>query len=376
MQLNRLLKTAFLFLFGTITINVFAQGDTSVKAVEPSSNMLEILMVIVAIIFCFVIWGMTSVLSSLGRQLIEKNKVANPPKALMTAGLLCMALMGQAQDTTAKEGVESVMNYGGMDSTGFWVMVMVITTEVLVIVVMMILMKRLLAELIPQKIAVVKTAALKDWWARLDKKLFTKAVPVEKEQDILLDHDYDGIRELDNALPPWWKYGFILTIFVAFFYLLNFHVFAFGKNPTQEYETEMADAAIQKEMYEAKNADKIDENNLKMPNVNGIAAAKEIFSSVCWACHGKLGEGGAGPNLTDEYWLHKGSLADVYESIKHGYPDKGMQAWEKNYSPKEISNLAGYILTLKGTNPPNSKAAQGDLFESSADSSIVQTASK
>ena len=69
----------------------------------------------------------------------------------------------------------------------------------------------------------------------------------------------------------------------------------------------------------------------------GLAKAKDIFTTTCFACHGKLGEGGAGPNLTDNYWLHKGSLNDIFQSIKHGYPDKGMQAWSSVYTPKEIS---------------------------------------
>jgi cytochrome c oxidase cbb3-type subunit 3 len=103
-----------------------------------------------------------------------------------------------------------------------------------------------------------------------------------------------------------------------------------------------------------------------MAAAGGIEVGKEIFASVCWTCHGKLGEGGTGPNLTDNYWIHQGSLNDIYKSIKIGYPEKGMQAWEKNYSPKEISNIASYIKSLHGTNPPNAKAPQGDLFTETA----------
>src|SRR5688572_28344038 len=102
-----------------------------------------------------------------------------------------------------------------------------------------------------------------------------------------------------------------------------------------------------------------------MPSAGELASAKEIFNTVCWACHEKQGEGGSGPNLTDDYWLHKGSLTDIYFSIKRGYPDKGMQAWEKNYSSKEISNLAGYVKTLRRSNPPNARAPQGELFKDS-----------
>ncbi len=92
------------------------------------------------------------------------------------------------------------------------------------------------------------------WWNRMDTKFFTKAVAVEKEADVLLDHDYDGIKELDNSLPPWWKYGFYVTILVAFVYIFHFHVMGSGKNPTEEYESEMENAKIEMEIYESKNA--------------------------------------------------------------------------------------------------------------------------
>jgi cytochrome c oxidase cbb3-type subunit 3 len=248
-----------------------------------------------------------------------------------------------------------------MDSTAFWMLATVIAAEIIVIAFIMFSIRRIQHELLLQK-EKPKTRLLMEWWASLDKKLFTKAVAVEKEADILLDHNYDGIKELNNALPPWWKYGFIFTIAVAFIYLLNFHVLGYGKNPTEEYQEEIVKAQESKDLYDSKNKDKIDETNLKMPDAAGLAAAKDIFTSICWTCHGKLGEGAVGPNLTDDYWLHKGSLSDIYQTIKNGYPDKGMQSWAKNYSPKEINNLAGYIKTLRGTNPPNQKAPQGDLY--------------
>jgi cytochrome c oxidase cbb3-type subunit 3 len=135
---------------------------------------------------------------------------------------------------------------------------------------------------------------------------------------------------------------------------------------------------VEKEIYEANNKDKIDENNVPMADDAGIAQAKTIFETKCWPCHGKLGEGGAGPNLTDDYWLHKGSLNDIYHTIKTGYPEKGMQSWSAEYTPKEISYLATFVKKLRGTNPPNSKAPQGDLYSEttstpSADSSTAKT---
>jgi cytochrome c oxidase cbb3-type subunit III len=229
----------------------------------------------------------------------------------------------------------------------------------------------------PKKETVLaKTSPFKEWWARMDKKLFTRAVPVEKEADVLLDHDYYGIQELDNALPPWWKYGFYITIVAAFVYIFNFHVFGSGKNPLQEYTAELNQAKIDKAAFEAQNKDKIDEANVPMADAAGIAAAKTIYNEKCWACHGKLGEGATGPNLTDDYWIHKGSLTDIYLSIKNGYPEKGMQSWATSYTPKEMSALASYIKTMKGTNPPNGKPAQGDLFADNATVSDSANAAK
>jgi len=230
---------------------------------------------------------------------------------------------------------------------------------------------------LPQKeVAVAKKSVLTEWWAGLDKKIFTKAVAVEKEADILLDHDYDGIKELDNALPPWWKYGFYITIAIAFVYLLNFHVLGNGKNPTEEYVAEMENARIQKEIFEAGNKDKIDEKNVPMADAAGLARAKEIFVTKCFACHGNLGQGGVGPNLTDDFWLHKGSLNDIYNTIKVGYADKGMQSWANDFTPKEMSFLASYVRTLKGTNPPNPKAPQGDLYTETAAATVVADSAK
>jgi len=238
--------------------------------------------------------------------------------------------------------------------------------EIFIITFLVFMIRRLSAELLPQKKKkLYAETKLQRWWAGLGKKL-TKAVPVANEEDVVLDHEYDGIRELDNALPPWWKYGFYITIGVSIIYFVNYSVLGYGKSPAQEYAVQMARAQIEKENYEANNKDKIDENNVPMADAAGIAAAKEIFTTKCFACHGKQGEGGAGPNLTDDYWLHKGSLNDIYQSIKHGYPDKGMQAWSTVYTPKEISFLASYIKTIHGTNPANAKAPQGELFKEAA----------
>lgn len=349
------------------------EAGAATKNVTSPNNLLATLMVVIALILAFVIWGMGQVLITIGKQALDKSK--QPGKVLpvvMLIGLSFLTLITKAQDAANTETTNIVPNYGGLDSTAFWILATVIFIEVIVIGFIMFSIRRIQDELLPKK-EKSTSMVFSEWWTALDKKLFTKAVAVEKEADIMLDHDYDGIKELDNALPPWWKWGFIITIGIAFIYLMNFHVLGYGKNPTEEYQEEIAKALQSKEIFESKNADKIDETNLKMPDAKGLAAGKDIYLSVCWTCHGKLGEGGAGPNLTDDNWIHKGSITDIYMSIKNGFPEKGMQSWNKNYTPIEINYLSGYIKTLRGTNPPNPKAPQGDIFTETviADSTVA-----
>jgi len=359
---NKRFKTASLLTGITLPLLTFAQ-DPSAATKASANSTVAMVMIAVAIVLAFVIWGMGQVLIAFSKQLLIKNKASKSNTSAVVL-IACLLLSSNSHAQTAAvastEMVKSTADYVGMNETGFWILATVILIEIIAIFFILFFINRIQQELLPQ--TDIRNQALSAWWSRMDKRLFTKAVAVEKEADIMLDHDYDGIRELDNALPPWWKYGFYFTILVGFIYLLNFHVFGSGKNPTEEYEYEVAKAKIIQENYNAKNADKIDEKNIQMAAAGGIDAGKEIFTSVCWTCHGKLGEGGTGPNLTDDYWIHQGSLNDIYKSIKIGYPEKGMQAWEKNYSPKEISNIASYIKTLHGTNPPNAKAPQGDLF--------------
>lgn len=225
--------------------------------------------------------------------------------------------------------------------------------------------------------AVMRTASIGDaaqtapegesLWKKLDRKFFTKAIPAEREKDHLLDHDYDGIQELDNSLPPWWKWGFYITIAFSVIYILRFHVLDAGPNPEEEYKTEMSMAAVQIEAYRKASGETVDEKTVTMADAAGIADGAKIYAQSCLACHGAKGEGGVGPNLTDDYWLHGGTINDVFKTIKFGVPDKGMQAWEKMFSPTQLKNLSSYIKSIRGTNPPNGKAPQGEPFKEGAD---------
>lgn len=357
---NSLPKKAAVFP-ALLTIAFAARAQEAAAPSGGQTNWLEILLIISSIVLLFVIWGMGQVILILGRKLVAKRKGA----ALMVLfGLFTLTSNGQAEAAAAS----SPSNYGGIPALEFWALACVIGIEFLVILFLAFMGRRMYRELTgvadtEQAMAEAKDkTSVAQWWKKWDERFFTRAVPVEKEADVLMDHDYDGIRELDNALPPWWKYGFYITIALAVVYVFNFHVFGTGKNPIQEYESEMAEGKRVEEAYKAKTRDLVDENNVTLADASGIAEGGNLYKQSCVACHGQAGEGGIGPNLTDEYWLHGASMNQIYKTIKLGYPEKGMQGWETMYSPVQMKNLSSYVKSLKGTNPPNGKAPQGERF--------------
>src|SRR5690606_2466126 len=124
---------------------------------------------------------------------------------------------------------------------------------------------------------------------------FNKAVAVEKEEDIMLDHDYDGIKELDNSLPPWWKYGFYLTILISIVYIYYYHMGGNGPSSYEEYVAEVEKGEREKAAYLATAANNVDENTVVMLDASGISAGEKSFQAMCAACHASDGGGGVGP---------------------------------------------------------------------------------
>ncbi|MCI5081750.1 MAG: c-type cytochrome [Saprospiraceae bacterium] len=201
------------------------------------------------------------------------------------------------------------------------------------------------------------------WWKRAYKR-WTDVVPLEKEKDILMDHDYDGIRELDNSLPPWWVAMFYITIAYAVVYIGIQHFSDYGMSQEEEYQAEMEQAEESIKAYLAKQANLVDETNAELLDDDAsLAAGKVVFDEKCAACHGMAGEGGVGPNLTDPYWLHGGSVKDIFKTVKYGVPEKGMISWKSQLRPAEIHKVSSYIFKLGGTNPPNQKEPQGELYQ-------------
>lgn len=213
-------------------------------------------------------------------------------------------------------------------------------------------------------------------WAKIWKES-NDFVPVEKEGDILLDHNYDGIRELDNHLPPWWKWLFYGTIIFAGIYLVFYHLSDTLPLPLKEYENELALADEQARKLKASNpVAAIDETTVQLiTDAAALGDGKTTFLNNCASCHRRDGGGDIGPNLTDPYWKHGGSIQDVFKVIRHGVQGTNMIAWEGFISPEKMQNVANYVLTLQGTNPENPKKPEGDLYQpksTATDSTKVQ----
>jgi len=222
-------------------------------------------------------------------------------------------------------------------------------------------MKSIINLTMPQLAAEQQVKKVKkiNWQAIVSKLLSLR--PIEEEKDLEIEHEYDGIKELDNPVPAWFNALFYSTITFGVVYLLVYHVFGWGPNQDQEYQREMALAEKAKQEFLAQSANLIDESTIEIDATGTLAASgKAIYMSNCAVCHGNAGEGGIGPNLTDEYWLHGGDIKDVFTVVKYGVPEKGMVPWEQTLTPGQIAEVSNYIVTLAGTNPPNPKDPQGE----------------
>lgn len=204
------------------------------------------------------------------------------------------------------------------------------------------------------------------WWSKFKERFLTGKLDEvggkEEEAKRMSDHAYDGITELDNFMPPWLQWVFIGSIGFALVYFVQYTVMGTGLTGAEEYEEELAQEALAAETRKASQLAGIDETTVVFDtSESALKTGKSIFESNCAACHAADGGGGVGPNLSDSYWLHGGTIQDVFKVIKLGVVEKGMVPWQDQLSPEEIQQVASYILSLKGTTPANPKAPQGEL---------------
>ncbi len=200
-------------------------------------------------------------------------------------------------------------------------------------------------------------------WIKEKYKASLGTKKIEEEHEIILDHNYDGIKELDNDLPPWWKYMFYATIVFAIIYLIRFEIYN-DYSQDEEYEMAVAEAQLESDEWKKTAKDLVDVNTvILLTEPSDLSAGKIVFNENCIACHKADGGGGIGPNLTDKNWILGGGIKNVFNTISEGGRDgKGMIAWKNDLKPAEIAQVSSYVLGMQGTSPAEPKEAEGDIW--------------
>jgi len=288
-------------------------------------------------------------------------------KLMILMGWLLSSVTMFAQEGAQKSFMDDPFNDPMTPLYIVFAFVFIVLVLVIVVSVMLLRTVNLLIEQADRKNAAEKGVAYvapQTVWTKISQKL-NDSVPLEKEKDIDLGHEYDGIRELDNHLPPWWKWLFYATIAWSFVYLVVYHVSDSLPLQGEEYNQEVAQAEEQVRLYQATQPKAtIDVNTLTYSNDAAIIEnGKAVFiSNNCGSCHRNDGGGNTiGPNLTDAYWIHGGDVKSVFNTVKDGAIDKGMPAWGKLLSPTEVRDVSFFIMSLQGSNPPDAKGPQGEL---------------
>ncbi len=360
---------------GIVLLNVqpaFAGGPqvSSIFSNQLSAIMILLmasLLVIIAVIASKLI-KMAGIKAKIAKRLKEKP---TGTAAVLTIFFVLLSSTLFAQGGNTKDGAGATTNtIGGLAPSMFYMMAVVILIEVVIAVALFLQLRFLLTKHEKNLLLAEPELAAKpslSWWDR-----FNKLKPVEQEADLDLGHDYDGIRELDNSLPPWWLYGFYITIIIGVIYLWRYHVSHTAPLSQEEYARSVKIADLKVEEYLKLKGENINENTVVLlTDKADLDAGKGLFlNGACIGCHGKdasgmvMGQPGVGPNLTDDYWINGGNIKNVFNTIKNGgRSGKGMQAWGNTYSAKQIAQLASFVKSLKGSNPPNAKAPDGELYK-------------
>ena len=346
---------------------VFAAGPPAPSLF--SSPLAITLLVLMALLLVVIAILANILIGTADLKLRKKNTgTGNAAVILLLLGLfISPSLFAQGTAAPAADATQATAKtIGGMAASTFYVMATVLFLELFIIIALLINIKFLLKTEKDKVLSPAEKEAFKrshlSWWDR-----FNSLRPVSQEAELDLGHEYDGIRELNNRLPPWWLYGFYVTILFAAFYLWRFHVSHNGRLQTEEYEHSVTVAKAKVDAYLKAKGEAVDENTVTLlTSAEDIAAGKAIFTDPQKgpACHAADGGGTIGPNLTDNYWLYGGGIKDVFKTIKYG-TNKGMRSWKDDLSPKQMAQVASFVMSLKGTKPAVAKAPQGELYTES-----------
>ncbi|WP_336516633.1 cbb3-type cytochrome c oxidase N-terminal domain-containing protein [Pollutibacter soli] len=380
-----LLKNIFSRISARIPISVIAMiivlpAVAQEKATnQVLKNPVTISLIAIMITLLLVIVFLANILLTLAKAKLAREKKNRKVRSLV---ILSIMLLSSAvvfgQDETAVTASPYI--YERLSKTDFFIMISTILLELIIALGMVFNIRRIAKEERDAEteketktadLAYAATAIVKKesdnvrWWNRIN-----RFKPIEQEADIDLGHEYDGIRELDNRLPPWWLYGFYLTIFVAVIYLWRYHVSHSAPSSEEEYQMAVKKADEEVKLYLAKKGEDVNENNVvALTSADDLSAGKAIYLKSCAVCHKDNGGGEVGPNLTDDYWLHGSEISKMFKTIRYGI--NAMPQWQSTYSNKQIAQVASYIQTLHGTNPPGGKAPQGEIDNAIASDSTA-----
>lgn len=359
----------FKYLFLTISIIclpllVLAQNET-IQVPSPYQNLRYVL-VGVAIFLMIVIVVMGKSIAAIMAFKNQKKRKSNVSNTFLKTLMIGFTLLTAGNTLFAQEAEDVIKEKSWFVTVP--ADVIVISLIIVFEMVLILMLGKVQMSLVKEEkiISNENLAAKKSYWDIFFTKI-NNTVELENESSLDMNHDYDGIRELDNKIPKWWLYSFYGTILIGVIYM--YRMFVSETMPDQITELHEANriADIKMKEYLKNAANNVDENTVVMLDAAGIESGKTLYNSMgCATCHGASGEGNSvGPNLTDEYWLHKGSINDIFYSIKYGWPEKGMKSWKDDMSPVQIAQVASYIKSLKGTTPPNPRAPQGELYTES-----------
>jgi cytochrome c oxidase cbb3-type subunit 3 len=327
------------------------------------------LLIIFAVFLLLPIWILSNTFITSARRYYTDRTKSGTVRMLIPIGLLMMSTSLMAQGAAP-------VSTPGLSATAMTILLIcVISAELLLIIFFASrtndFIQKMESKGAPESRPSTLMAWLKEKWSSMNFK------PIEEEYKIDTGHSYDGIRELDNVIPPWFTTAFLLTIVFGIGYLYRYHIAKSAPMQIEEYHMAVAKANLEHDEYLKTQASSIDESNVAIMTGADLDAGKKTFVTLCAACHKTDGGGLVGPNLTDDYWIHGGSLQNLFKTVKYGVPDKGMISWKEQLTPVQMAQVVNYILTLKGTNPPDAKEKQGDLYvpeAAVADTTGVKTA--
>ena len=370
-------------LFMLVGTQAFAQADTTAVNAQAMAALAEgnyspyqdpifyglTLVAAMLLVYIFQLQGVLTAVAKKAKQDKQKQSRNWP-----TAIIIILISFGFSNTASAATG-DQVLKFlhDGFGNTPFNALFTLIVIELCVVLYYNRMIKYLTTDFVG-----LKEGAPEESPARLKPSFwdkFNKSVEIKDKAAILTYPDYAGIRELDKSLPPWWKYGFYLTIVWALGYLVYFHAGGNGPSSQQEYKNQMADAEKQMEEYRKNAKNLVDETTVVLlTGSDDLKAGSALFSANCVSCHGTSAEGKIGPNLTDQYWKHGGDIKDLFKTVKLGVTGTGMKSWKTDLSAMQMAQVTSYILSLQGTNPANAKAPEGTLFAPTADSTSATTA--